>query len=277
MEWTWLQSIGYGLISGFSEFLPVSAEAHRILFQRLTGAGNESLIFQLTSHMAILLALIISCQTQLVKLKRERKLMSIPARKRKRQPDMNAVCDLRLLKAAVIPSLLGFLIYLLMQEQGQRMWLLALLMIVNGIVLYIPQFLPQGNKSSQSVSRLDGLLIGLAGSLGVIPGLSRIGAAASVGRMRGVDSDYILGVCLILSIPALAVLIAFDIYSIIALAVSFSFGMILKYLLTAVTAFIGAYFGIVLMRFLAVKVGFSGFAYYCWGGALFTFILYLTI
>jgi hypothetical protein len=47
--------------------------------------------------------------------------------------------------------------------------------------------------------------------------------------------------------------------------------------LASLTAFVGSYLGITFIRFLAVKVGFSGFAYYSWGAALFAFILYLTI
>jgi undecaprenyl pyrophosphate phosphatase UppP len=38
-----------------------------------------------------------------------------------------------------------------------------------------------------------------------------------------------------------------------------------------------AYLCIMFLRFLSVKVGFSGFAYYSWGAAMFTLILYLTI
>jgi hypothetical protein len=40
-------------------------------------------------------------------------------------------------------------------------------------------------------------------------------------------------------------------------------------------AFLAAWLGLTLLRFMAVRVGFSGFAYYSWGFALFTLLIYL--
>jgi undecaprenyl pyrophosphate phosphatase UppP len=109
----------------------------------------------------------------------------------------------------------------------------------------------------------------------VIPGISRITGITAVGQLRRCDRRYILDIGLILCIPALIVLIVFDFIALFTAggaAVGF-----LTCLLALLTAFVGGYLGITFIRFLAVKVGFSGFAYYSWGAALFAFILYLTI
>ena len=277
MGWNWLHSLFYGLISGFAEFLPVSAEAHSILFQRLTGVGNELLGFRLICHMAILLALLVSCRTQLEKLRRERRIASMPARRRKRQPDVTSMLDLRVVKTAAIPMALGFVGYLFFSRHGQRLWILSILMAANGILLYIPQVKRRGNKESQSMSALDSILFGIGSALGAIPGISRLGVGSAFLQLRGADRRYGLDMCLLLSVPALIILIGFDFYFIIVTAGAMAFSMFFLYLLTAMAAFTGAYFGIMLMRFLAVNVGFSDCAYYCWGAALLTFILYLTI
>jgi L-cysteine desulfidase len=52
---------------------------------------------------------------------------------------------------------------------------------------------------------------------------------------------------------------------------------ILGYVLAALGAFLGASLSLHMMRSFSRKIGFSGFAYYCWGTALFTFIMYLSI
>ena len=52
---------------------------------------------------------------------------------------------------------------------------------------------------------------------------------------------------------------------------------VFKCILSVLGAGCGSYFGIMLMRFLAVKVGFTGFAYYSWGAALFSFVMYLVV
>lgn len=277
VDWNWLQSLIFGFLSGFSEFLPVSSEAHQILFVQLTGAGNEVLGFRLLCHVAMLVALLLSCRPHLSRLARERRLSGSARRKRKRQPDVRSVFELRILRTAAFVVLLSFVEYPAASTIADTLWILALVMTVNGIILFLPQFFPSGNKEAQSMSALDALVTGLGGALAVLPGISRIGCMNTAGRLRGCDGRYIVDIALLLCIPALVVLIGFDIYGIFIAESIFSLSLILHYILATAAAFAGAYFGIVLLRFLAVRVGFAGFAYYCWGVALFTFILYLTI
>jgi len=272
----WLQSLLYGLISGFAEFLPISAEAHRRILHFLTGTQSSPLV-ELAIHISVLLALLLSCWPQLSKLQRERRIAAVPPRRRKRQPDVRSLKDLRLLRTAVVPLLLGFVLMLWTADAADKLWVLALILTVNGILLYLPPYFPGGNKESHSVSALDGVLIGLSAVLGVIPGLSRITGMTSAGQLRRCDRSYVLEIALLLSIPALIVLIIVDFICLFTVGAAISGGLVLNCLLAALTAFPGAYFGITFIRFLAVKVGFSGFAYYSWGAALFTFILYLTI
>ena len=56
---------------------------------------------------------------------------------------------------------------------------------------------------------------------------------------------------------------------------TFSFLILLRYLLTAMTAFGGTVLGVKVMRYLAGLHGFDLFAFYCFGLSLFTFILNL--
>jgi hypothetical protein len=49
------------------------------------------------------------------------------------------------------------------------------------------------------------------------------------------------------------------------------------YALAGLGAFAGAHLSLRMMRSFSRRVGFSGFAYYCWGAALFAFIIYLSI
>ena len=83
---------------------------------------------------------------------------------------------------------------------------------------------------------------------------------------------------LFLSFPALAGYICFDIY---ALFVSGFAGIGFPALIQSVVccgfSFVSASVAIMLMRFITVRGGISGFSYYSWGAALFTFILYMTI
>ena len=73
-------------------------------------------------------------------------------------------------------------------------------------------------------------------------------------------------------------LIIFDFVAIFTTGIGgVSFGQFLCFILSAGAAFGGVYLGVKIMRLLAENVGFNGFAYYCWGMALFTIFLYLMI
>ncbi len=277
MEWGWLQSLLFGVISGFAEFLPVSSDAHQLLFAKLTGAGDEQLGFRLICRIFVLLALLLSCRPQLARLMREQRIASSARKRRKRQPDVRSILDLRIIKTASVPLLLSFILYIPAQNAAGGMVTVAIFLALNGLILYLPRFFSSGNKESQAMSALDSIILGLSGSLSVLPGISRMGALVSVGRLRGCDSRYAADIALLLSIPALCILVGFDIYAVFAAASTMSFRLLLSYILAAIATFISAYFGILFVRFLAVKVGVSGFAYYCWGMSLFVFVLYLLI
>ncbi len=277
MEWNWLQSLFFGFVSGFTEFLPVSADAHQLLFACLAGAGQELPGFRLICRIISVIALVFACRPQLRKLTRERRIAAAPAKRRKRQPDRAALADLRVLRIAAIPLIAGFALYLMVQRVADSLAALSLSLVCNGVILFLPQLFPKGNKASRTMSALDGLLMGLAGVLGVLPGISRVGALTAAGRIRGGEESYIWELVLLLSIPALIALAVFDLYAVAVGSAILSVSLIFQYFLAAAAAFLGTYSGILLMRFLAFRIGFSGFACYSWGAALFTFVLYLTI
>lgn len=270
----WLESIIFGFISGLTEFLPVSAPAHEALLQTMFGCSVTPLI-RLVIHAAALLALYQSCAEQIGAMLREQRLIRIPPRRRKRQPDMVKVLDLRLLRTAAIVLALGFLAYPTLNAWSGKLNYIAAVLVINGVILYVPMHMATGNKNSRSMSQLDAVLLGLAGIVGLVPGISRVGAVTSAGIVQGADRQQALHWSLLLSIPALVILIGMDVYSI--MTVGMGTVAVLQTVLAAVAAFGGAYLGIYMIRFMAVRAGFSGFAYYCWGAALFTLLMYLTV
>ena len=273
-----LECIVFGLISGLSEFLPISSDAHGILLGRLFGTADVGSGMRLAVHLGMLFSLFLACSPQISKISRERRIAAIPLKRRKRKPDAVCLMDWRILKTAAIAIVLGFVAYPWVWDQGLRLWILGIGLIASGIMLYIPQFFPGATKDATNVSPMDAIIIGLAGAFGVLPGISRMGAVLSVSQMRGCDRSYCLHLALLLSLPALVLLCLLDIAGLIATGISgISFLSVLGAALAAVTAAGGSYLGIYLMRFLSVKAGYSAFAFYNWGAALFAFILYLAI
>lgn len=276
MTLNWFQSLIFGLISGFSEFIPVSSEAQGVLVARFFGVKDVGQLLRLSAHLGCLIAVFIACRPHISRIIRERRIASLPHKQRKRQPDVNTLMDWRLLVTATIPMLAGFALYPWVGNQGSRLWILFITMIINGIVLYAPQFIPGANKLARNMNRVDGFLIGLSGAFGVVPGLSRVALLTSAASVRGTDREYALQTALLLCIPALLVLIAVEFSSILAFGIGgITVGTLICALCSFVSAFIGGCFGVVFVKFLSVRTGFSFLAFYCWGAALLSIILYL--
>ena len=276
MELSWIKSCIYGLLSGILDIFPVSAQAHSVLLLKFFGLKVSSDCMNLLIHTAVLAALYYCCQTQLIRMRRARALARVPKRKRKRPLDVRSMMDWSMLKTMVIPAILG--VYLRRYTAGlnSNLLLIALFIFVNGIILYLPQFFPTSDRDSRTLSRIEGLLMGLGGMASAVPGISAIGVTTSIASVCGVDRTYGLDMAVMMNMAITAGLIALDILGILSNGLgAFSFMILVRYLFAAASAFGGVVLGVKLMRRLAAEHGFSIFGVYCWGLALFTFILNL--
>ena len=116
----------------------------------------------------------------------------------------------------------------------------------------------------------------MGGAASVLPGISAIGACVSIGSVCGVERKYCLSMALLMNLIVMVGLSVMDVMRIVSEGVGgFSFSILVCYLLSAVAAFGGTTLGIRVMSRLSEDKGYDLFAYYCWGIALFTFILNL--
>ncbi len=276
MELGWFESILYGLFSGLTEILPVSAHAHKMIMMKLFGISAEPELLGLMLHIGTLGAVYYACQNHIVRILRARRLARVPKRKRKRPLDTRSLMDFRLWMTMLVPVVLAFLAYNALQGIGSSMLWIAGAMFLNGVILYLPQFFPGGNRDSRTLSPVQGLLMGLGGAVGVIPGLSGMGAATAISSVCAVDKGYGLQMTLLMELGICAGYLFFDVYGMVSAGMeSVGFAGLLSYIIAGAAAFGGATLGIRLMRMLVSSRNYTRFALYCWGIALFTFIMNL--
>ncbi len=273
---TWLSSIVYGFVSGLTEFLPISSQAHEVLMAQLFGMEGNLAFFRLLNHLAMALAVYICCRDQIHSLYKELMLSNRSWRNRSRQPNRRSLYDIALVRSAFIPLAVGFFCFPFAGRLLDDMHWISLCLAINGLILFLPPYIRTGNKDSLSMTRGDGVLFGIAAALGVVPGVSRIAACTTVASIRGADRQHSLRWALLLSLPAIAFMLGFDIRDILADGMGLQgLSSLIMGVFGAGFSFLGASLAIQVMRFLSVKAGYSGFCFYCWGAALFTFVLYL--
>ena len=274
----WFQSMIFGLISGLSDVLPVSSQAHKAILLKIFGQNGENPLMRLFIHIAILAALYYSCSNHILRITRQLKLSRIPKKKRKRPLDVRTLMEFRLLRMMVIPALLGLLAYNRVAELGTKLQITAIFLVINAVILFLPTLLPTGNKDARSMSALEGMLMGLGGAASVLPGISSVGATMSVASVCGADRVFALNLTYLMHMVLTIALIGFDFAAIFASDIgNLTVGILVTYILAAASAFAGAYTGIRAMRLLAVNIGYTAFALYSIGAAMLSFVLYLMV
>ena len=276
MDLNWMESVIYGFLSGLMDIVPLSAQAHRILLMKFFGISGGTDVMRLAVHIGVFGGLHYSCQSQIVRINRARALARVPKRRRKRPLDTRSLMDWSMLKTMLIPMVIGLFLYKYNTAMRDNLLLVAIFLLVNGIILYVPQFLPGSNRDSRTLTRLEGFLMGLGATASTLPGISAVGAAVSIGSVCGVERGFCLSMALMMNLALNLGLAIVDVFTLFTNGLGvFSFGILIRYLATGLTAFGGCLLGIKIMRILSGNHGYSGFAFYCVGLSLFTFILNL--
>lgn len=265
-----LQYLIYGFISGLSEIVPASARGHQSLLMLLFGMSERDPMLDLMTHAGILACVIILCRSQ---------LSFLYGKGRQAQPS-SAVnqFDRRLLFSAMIPMLIGLFFYNAGTKYELRPLAVSVFFLINAVVLMIPDYIRQSNKSAKQMGPFDSFLIGLSGLLSVFPGMSRLGTGCAAAIIRGADRQQAFNWLLLLTVPAMAFLIVIDIIGLFSIGLpGITLWLILGYIIAAAASFGGCYIGIMLMRFLMFNSGLSAFSFYSFGASLFSFIVYLFV
>ena len=275
---SFFQSLLFGLISGLSDILPVSSQAHKAMMLKVFGMNGEEALLRLFIHAGILAALYYCCANQIMRFSRQLRLARVPKKKRKRPVDTRTLMEFRLLRMIVIPVLVSLYFYQYTAAWGTKLNLTAIFLLINGVILFVPSLFPTGNKDARNMSGLNGLLIGLGGAASVVPGISAIGSVNAVSSVCGADRSFSLNLSFLMNMVLTVGLIALDFAAVYASGASnLSFYVLVTYFISGVAAFGGAYLGIQTMRALAANIGFNIFAFYSFGAALLSFVLYLMV
>lgn len=273
----WIESLIMGFVSGLSEPMPLSAEAHRGLLSRLMGVGTVPPLFLLFCHIAVL-AVMLSCgKLEIKRLRRTAKILKTPVRRRTAHPDQNSAGTNRMLRIAAMLAVAGRLLSVFFQSIAYRLWLVSVPLILSGLLIWLPTQMRTANKDGRHLTAADGAFMGLAALAAAIPGVSLVGAVTAIGSMLGAHRRYAVRFAWLLLVSSLATAVMMDL---LAVAVNgFELKDLLSAALGAVAAALGTRLGIQLInaRIRSHAGDLTGFCYYNWGHALLCLALFLLV
>ena len=269
-------SIIYGIVSGLTEIFPVSSQANQMVMRQLFGVAQKEPIRDLLVHIAVLVGVFLSCRVMFAKIRREQVLAYRMRRNPSQVRALKGVYDMRLVSTAAPIMMVGMLANLFFPDYYQNRFVFALTLLINGALTLIPTYMHQGNRDARTMSGLDGMLIGLAAAFSAVPGISRSGTIMFMTLIREADKRNGVIWALLLAVPAMVILVLLDIIAMFTVGIgTVTLVTLAGYLLSAVFAFVGSYFAVYAVKMLISHSDYSGFAYYDFGLALFSFVLYL--
>ena len=194
-----IQTIVLGIVQGLTEFLPISSSAHQRIAASLFGWDDPGAAFTAVTQLGTEAAVLIYFRRDLLDIARTW-LRSL------RDPALRGTHEARMgwyLIVATIPiALLGLVFEHQIETGARNLWLIAVVLIVFAVVLDLADRHGTHARELEQLSVRDGVLIGLAQSLALVPGVSRSGATMSAGLFLGLERPAAARFSFLLAIPA---------------------------------------------------------------------------
>ena len=202
----WLEALVLGIVQGLTEFLPISSSAHQSIIGQFFGGQDPGSAFTAITQLGTELAVIIFFRREIGRIiaKWFQSLGSRGGRRsagvQKGDPDVRMGW---LIIVGTVPIVIvGFLLQDTIRTAFRSLWLVAIVLIVFGILLGLADQLGRRTKSQADISYRDGILIGLAQMLALVPGVSRSGASTSAGLALGYERPAAAQFSFLLAVPA---------------------------------------------------------------------------
>jgi undecaprenyl-diphosphatase len=197
-----LQAFVLGLVQGLGEFLPISSSGHLIVVPWLLGWPDHGLAFDVALHLGTLAAVAFAFAGDWWR-------MGVAGMRGLLRGRPLADPESRLLWLLAAASVPGALAGLLLDNWAETTFrspaLVGLTMAVMGAVLFLADRRaatgPAGAEAPLEVRTRDGLLIGLAQALAIVPGVSRSGATISAGLFLGHRREQAARFSFLLALP----------------------------------------------------------------------------
>jgi undecaprenyl-diphosphatase len=194
-----LEAIVLGVVQGLTEFLPISSSAHQRIVASFFGWEDPGAAFtavtQLGTETAVLLFFrreMWSIATTWLRSLREPRLRAEPA----------ARMGWYLIVATIPIGIFGLAFEEQIETGARNLWLIGTVLIVFALVLGYADRAGRHERKIEQLSTRDGIAIGLAQSLALIPGVSRSGATMSAGLLLGLERPAAAKFGFLLAVPA---------------------------------------------------------------------------
>jgi undecaprenyl-diphosphatase len=194
-----LEALLLGIVQGLTEFLPISSSGHLRIVPAFLGWEDPGAAFTAVIQLGTMAAVLIYFRRDLWGIAtawlRE---LRVPFRQRSSDANLGWFIVL-----GTIPIGIFGLVFSDQIESGARsLYLIGTMLILFSFVMLAAEAYGKRRRELTEMNGRDGIFIGFAQALALIPGVSRSGATISAGLFRDFDRTAAARYSFLLSVPA---------------------------------------------------------------------------
>ena len=199
-----IQSIILGIVQGLTEFLPISSTAHLRIAPALFGWGDPGTAFSAVLQLGTMIAVIIYFWKDLSKIYGALANDLFLIGRKKDLLDTNESKTALWILLGTLPICIFGLLFKKPIEEGmvRNLNIISFYLIFFGILLFISELIAKQSRNITKINALDVILLGLAQSFALIPGVSRAGVTLFAGLLLGFKRADAARFSFLLSVPA---------------------------------------------------------------------------
>src|ERR687896_311641 len=197
-----LEAIVLGIVQGLTEFLPISSTAHLRIVPAFVGWDDPGAAFTAVTQLGTMAAVLLYFRSDLLRIARSW-LGSL--REPWSQKDLDARIGWYILLGTIPIGIFGIAFKDQIETGARDLYLIASALIVLGLVLLAAEKVGKRDRSIEQVTVRDGVVVGFAQALALVPGVSRSGATITAGLFLGFDRASAARYSFLLSVPAVVI------------------------------------------------------------------------
>jgi undecaprenyl-diphosphatase len=194
-----LQAIVLGIVQGLTEFLPISSSGHLRIVPALFGWDDPGAAFTAVVQLGTMAAVLLYFRADLWRIGRA---WFASLRDREQRRTLDARLGWYIIAGTVPISVIGLLFADPIETEFRNLYLIGTTLIVFGLLMLWADLVAKRERGVESLTARDGVTIGFAQALALVPGVSRSGATISAGLLLGLDRTAAARFSFLLSVPA---------------------------------------------------------------------------
>jgi len=196
---TWLEVIVLGIVQGLTEFLPISSSAHLRIISEAFFGRDAGAAFTAVTQLGTEAAVLIYFARDIARLALAW-MRGFTDRTARRDPDYRLAW---LVIVGTLPiGVLGLVFEDQIQTAARNLWLIATTLVAFGALLGLAERVGRQKVDLERITVGQGVGLGFAQAMALIPGVSRSGGTITAGLFLGLTRPAAVRFSFLLAIPA---------------------------------------------------------------------------